>query len=182
MASSNYSITFKSLRSGIAYTLTIGGGSGNAIPLHGGAEPFTTDEDASEDQFTPIRSQSGYFRIMDNGTNANGGVLSSDWWKDLLPATDSERYVKLTHFSGSSTIADWQGFMQSQTFSGALYGNPQEREFPVICPLGVLAGEDIDFNAGLKNFAYLLKSVCDTIDVKSGGTLSGGIIEMSTHE
>ncbi len=179
MASSNYSITFKSLRSGIAYTLTIGGGSGNAIPLHGGADPFTTDEDASEDQFTPIRSQSGYFRIMDNGTNANGGALSSDWWKNLLPATDSERYVKLTHSSGSSTIVDWQGFMQSQTFSGALYGNPQEREFPVICPLGVLAGEDIDFNAGLKNFAYLLKSVCDTIDVKSGGTLSGGVITVN---
>lgn len=179
MATSNYSITFKSLRSGIAYTLTIGGGSGDAIPLHGGAEPFTTDEDASEDQFTPIRTQSGYFRIMDNGTNANGGALSSDWWKDLLPATDSERYVKLTHFSGSSTIVDWQGFMQSQTFSGALYGNPQEREFPVICPLGVLAGKNIDFNAGLKNFAYLLKSVCDTIDLKSGGTLSGGVITVN---
>ena len=161
----NYTITFKSLRAGTVYTLNIGGGSGTAVALHGGAEPFTTDEDASEDQFTPIRTQSGYFRIVDNGYAANGTTAFD--WKDLLPATDSARPVTLTQ--GGTVV--WQGFMQSQTFSGALYGNPQEREFPVICPLGVLSGEDIDFNAGLKNFAYVLKSVCDTIDTKSNSVV-----------
>lgn len=168
----NYTITFKSLRAGTVYTLNIGGGSGTAVALHGGAEPFTTDEDASEDQFTPIRTQSGYFRIVDNTLDASGNVIDSqhpnDWWKDLLPATDSARPVTLTQ--GGTVV--WQGFMQSQTFSGALYGNPQEREFPVICPLGVLSGDDIDFNAGLKNFAYVLKSVCDTIDSKSGNVVT----------
>ena len=176
MATSNYSITFKSLRSGDndpAYVLNIYGGTGAAIALNGGADPFTTDEDASEDQFTPIRQQSGYFRIVDNGYAANGTTAFD--WKDLLPATDSERPVTLTY--GGTVV--WQGFMQSQTFSGALYGNPQEREFPVICPLGVLAGVDIDFNAGLKNFAYLLKSVCDTIDLKSGGSMIGGVITVN---
>lgn len=162
----NYTITFKSLRAGTVYTLNIGGGSGTAVALYGGAEPFTTDEDASEDQFTPIRTQSGYFRIVDNGYAANGTTAFD--WKDLLPATDSERPVTLTY--GGTVV--WQGFMQSQTFSGALYGNPQEREFPVICPLGVLSGVDIDFNAGLKNFAYVLKSVCDTIDSKSGNVVT----------
>lgn len=168
----NYTITFKSLRAGTVYMLNIGGGSGTAVALHGGAEPFTTDEDASEDQFTPIRTQSGYFRIVDNTQDASGNVIDSqhpnDWWKDLLPATDSARPVTLTY--GGTVV--WQGFMQSQTFSGALYGNPQEREFPVICPLGVLSGVDIDFNAGLKNFAYVLKSVCDTIDSKSGNVVT----------
>ena len=162
----NYTITFKSLRAGTVYTLNIGGGSGTAVALYGGAEPFTTDEDASEDQFTPIRTQSGYFRIVDNGYAANGTTAFD--WKDLLPATDSERPVTLTY--GGTVV--WQGFMQSQTFSGALYGNPQEREFHVICPLGVLSGVDIDFNAGLKNFAYVLKSVCDTIDSKSGNVVT----------
>ena len=162
----NYTITFKSLRAGTVYTLNIGGGSGTAVALYGGAEPFTTDEDASEDQFTPIRTQSSYFRIVDNGYAANGTTAFD--WKDLLPATDSERPVTLTY--GGTVV--WQGFMQSQTFSGALYGNPQEREFPVICPLGVLSGVDIDFNAGLKNFAYVLKSVCDTIDSKSGNVVT----------
>lgn len=169
----NYTITFKSLRAGSTYILNIGGGTGTAVALHGGVEPFTTDEDASEDQFTPIRTQSGYFRIVDNGYAANGTTAFD--WKDLLPATDADRPVTLTQ--GGTVV--WQGFMQSQTFSGALYGNPQEREFPVICPLGVLAGVDVDFKAGLKNFAYLLKSVCDTIDVKSGGTKSGDVITIN---
>ena len=53
----NYSITFKSLRAGTVYTLNIGGGTGAAIPLKGGAQPFTTQEDDSDDMFTPIRTQ-----------------------------------------------------------------------------------------------------------------------------
>jgi len=172
MATNNYSITFVSLRAGTTYTLNIGGGSGTAIALKGGAEPFTTEEDASEDQFTPVRTQSGYFRIVDDDKDAGGTALSADWWKDLLPAKDSERPVTLSHEDGNTTVIDWQGFMQSQTFSGTLYGNPQEREFPVLCPLGVLAGEDVNINAGIKNFAYLLKSVCDTIDSYSSNMVS----------
>lgn len=178
-----YKIPFVSLRSGTTYTVNIykngTPGSGYPLKLKGGADPMTTDEDASEDQFTPIRSQSGYFRMVDDGHATNSASTPQEVnfnWKDLLPSTDSDHPVVLTDGNGNVM---WQGFMQSQTFSGALYGNPQEREFPVICPLGVLAGEDIDFNAGLKNFAYLLKSVCDTIDVKSGGTLSGGVITVN---
>ena len=175
----NYKIQFVSLRAGTTYVLNIGGGSGNAVQLSGGAEPFTTEEEGSEDMFTNIRTQSGYFRIVDNACDYNGNVIDAtagqDWWKDLIPATDSDSPVTLT--VGNTVV--WQGFMQSQTFSGQLYGNPQEREFPVICPLGVLAGVDINFNAGLKNFAYLLKNVCDTIDLKSGGSMSGGVITIN---
>ena len=155
----NYSITFVSLRAGTTYTLNIGGGEGATIALHGAAEPFVTDEDDSEDMFTPVRSQSGYFRIVDNGTDASGNQLSADWWKDLVPAIDSDRPVVLT---ADSTVV-WQGFMQSQTFSGELYGNPQEREFPVVCPLGMIAGEEADYTNGIRNFAFVLKEVCDTI-------------------
>ena len=172
MATSNYTITFVSLRAGTTYVLNIGGGSGTPIQLQGGAEPFTTEEDASEDQFAPVRTQSGYFRIVDDGKDASGTALAEDWWKDLLPAKDSERPVTLSHAEGNTTVIDWQGFMQSQTFSGTLYGNPQEREFPVLCPLGVLAGEDVNFNAGIKNFAYLLKSACYTIDSDSSNMVT----------
>ena len=169
----NYKIQFVSLRAVTTYVLNIGGGSGDAVQLNGGAQPFTTEEEGSEDMFTNIRTQTGYFRIVDNACDYDGNVIDAqaahpeDWWKDLIPATDSDRPVTLT--VGNTVV--WQGFMQSQTFSGQLYGNPQEREFPVICPLGVLAGVDIDFNAGLKNFAYLLKTVCDTIDTKSNSVV-----------
>lgn len=151
-----------SLRSHTVYTVTIGGGSGAAVPLLGGAQPFTTQEDNNEDQFTPIRTQSGYLRIVDNGFAADG-VTPFDW-HDLIPATDTSRPVTLTHMENNTTIVDWQGFMQAQTFSGELYGNPQEREFPIQCVLTVTGGTDINYQqTAIQNFAYLLKTIIDSI-------------------
>ena len=129
----NYTVQFKSLRAGTVYTVNVGGGTGTAIALKGGSQPFTTQEDTDEDIFTPIRTQSGYLRIVDDGKDANGNALEANWWKDLIPATDTSRPVTLSHSEGGQTIVDWQGFMQAQTFSGSLYGDPQEREFPVQC-------------------------------------------------
>ena len=168
----NYTIQFKSLRSATVYTLAIGGGTGDAIPLTPGAQPFTTQEDDNEDVFTPVRTQSGYLRVVDDGKDANGNLWD---WKDLIPATDTSRPVILTHMIPNPDagqegepdeieVTDWVGFMQAQTFSGVLYGNPQEREFPVQCPLAVTEGTDINYTqTEVKNFAYLLKQVVDSI-------------------
>lgn len=156
----NYSITFKSLRAGTVYTVHIGGGTGNAIPLKGGAQPFTTQEDDSEDMFTPIRTQTGYIRIVDDGKDANGNSLGADWWKDMIPATDTSRPITLT--AGGSVV--WQGFMQAQNFGSTLYGGTQEREFPVQCVLSVTQGTDINYQqTSIQNFAYLLKQIVDSI-------------------
>jgi len=150
----NYTITFKSLRAGTTYTVSIGGGTGAAIPLKGGSQPFVTQEDDSEDMFTPIRTQTGYICIVDDGKDYNGNALGADWWKDMIPATDTSRPVSLTDGNGNVV---WQGFMQAQTFSGVLYGGTQEREFPVQCVLSVLATTQISTNVTVyRNFAYLL--------------------------
>lgn len=147
----NYTITFKSLRAGTVYTLSINGGTGTAVPLKPAAEPFSTQEDADEDQFRPVRTQSGYFRIVDDGKDSNGNAFD---WKDLIPATDTSRPVILR--DGGGTIV-WQGFMQAQNFSGVLYGNPQEREFPVQCPLAALNSFKVTTAAtDLRNFAYII--------------------------
>jgi len=157
----NYTITFKSLRAGTTYTLAIGGGTGTAVPLKGGAQPFTTQEDDDEDMFAPIRTQSGYFRVMDDGLDANGSAWD---WKDLIPATDTSRPVTLTAVDNGQTVVRWQGFMQAQDFGSVLYGNPQEREFPVQCVLSVLGGTDINYTqTAIQNFAYLLKQIVDAI-------------------
>ena len=154
----NYTVQFMSLRTATVYTVSVGGGTGAAVPLKGGAQPFTTEEASDEDMFTPIRTQSGYLRIVDDGKDANGNALEANWWKDLIPATDTSRPVTLTHSEGGQTIVDWQGFMQAQTFSGSLYGDPQEREFPVQCVLSSLSKYDIPTNeTALRNFAYLLR-------------------------
>lgn len=153
----NYSITFKSLRAGTTYVVNIGGGTGAAIPLKGGAQPFTTQEDGSDDLFTPVRTQSGYLRIVDDGLDANGNAFD---WKDLVPETDTSRPVTLT--AGGTTL--WKGFMQAQDFGSILYGNPQEREFPIQCPLSVTEGSDINYTQKeIRNFAYLLQQILSVI-------------------
>ena len=48
--------------------------------------------------------------------------------------------------------------MQAQDFGSVLYGNPQEREFPIQCVLTVTQGTDINYQqTQIQNFAYLLK-------------------------
>ena len=166
MATNNYSISFKSLRTNAVYTLNIGGGSGTAIALKGGAQPFTTEENDDEDQFCPIRTQTGHIRIVDDGKDANGNALAADWWKDLAPINDTERPVTLTGVdaNGNSLGTLWQGFMQAQNFGGTLYGNPQEREFPVQCIISVLAAKKVSTTqTQLCNFAYLLRYIFNTL-------------------
>lgn len=161
----NYSITFKSLRSGTVYTVNIGGSSlSSVVPLKGAAQPFVTEEDASEDFFTPIRRQTGYIRILDNEEDADGYVIDqqtpADWWKDLIPATATERPVTVTSTNGGTTTVHWQGYLQCQNFSGTLYAGVQEREFPVQCVLSVMEGVNPSTQiAETKNFAWLIQSM-----------------------
>ena len=136
----------------------------------GGSQPFTTQESDDEDMFTPIRTQSGYLRIIDNGKDANGNAWD---WKDLIPATDTSRPVTLT--AGGTVV--WQGFMQAQDFGSVLYGNPQEREYPIQCGLSVLQGSDIDStNKTIQNLAYVLRECVTEIDVLSGGVVTDHVL------
>lgn len=169
----NYTIQFKSLRTGTVYTLSIGGGTGTAIPLTPGAQPFTTEEDSNEDEFTPVRTQSGYLRIVDDGKDANGNAWD---WKDLIPENSTSRPVTLTHQDGGDNrIVDWMGFMQAQTFSGVLYGNPQEREFPVCCMLSAIEAVDFDpTDLDIKNFAWLIENVLTQTSQLPGNVIFQG--------
>ena len=168
MATHNYTITFRSLRAGTFYTVNIGGGTGAAIALKGGAEPFVTQEDTSEDAFTPLRTQSGYIRIVDDGKDAEGQALGADWWKDLLAMTNTERPVTLvarpTADAAGTTV--WQGFMQSQSFGGELYEAVQEREFPVQCVISSLEGVSMPSSlTGRKNFGWLISTLIESTGV-----------------
>lgn len=174
----HWQIPFKSLRTGILYTVNIyqNNYSGSPVILNGVANPFTTQE-ADDDAFALLRTQTGYLRIFDDGKAVSNNAEVAFNWKDLLPSTDTDRPVTLTHISGQSTVIDWQGFLQAQNFSGALYGNPQEREFPIQCALSVLQGTDLDTQqTDIKNFAYILQQAVNTVDLVSGGAATDGII------
>ena len=159
----HWKIPFKPLRSTATYTVNIydESYSGSPITLKGGSEPFSTQEDDDDDMFTPIRTQSGYLRIVDDGEDAAGNAFN---WKSMLPSTDTDRPVTLTKTVGNTTTTAWQGFMQAQNFGGVLYGNPQEREYPVQCALAVTEGTDVDYqHVGIENFAYLLNEIVSSI-------------------
>jgi len=82
-------------------------------------------------------------------------------WRELIPDTDTDRPVTLTD---SNNNILWMGTMQAQNFGATLYGNPQEREFPLQCPLTVTQGVDINYSqTQTQNFAYLLLQIINCI-------------------
>lgn len=131
--------------------------TGDPVQLTGAASPFSTEESGEDDWFTPIRTQSGYLRIVDQGGTFN--------WRDFIPMTDTSRPVKLTSINiAGQTQVFWQGFMQAQNFGAQLFMTPQEREFPIQCSMSVTSRINISSTEiCVHNFAYLLKSVVDSI-------------------
>ena len=171
-----WKIPFKSLRSGTDYVVNIydANFTGTAMVLEGGAQPFVTQEDDDNDNFKPIRTQTGYIRILDRDVAADGVAAFN--WKDLLPITATSRPVTLTHTSGNDTIVDWRGYMQPQTFSGVLYGNPQQREFPVFCALSVLETFDYSPEDDILSFGELLSDILEKTDDFDGAIIQGGSV------
>lgn len=162
----HWRIPFKSLRGGVDYAVNIydSSYSGSPVVLKGAATPFETEEDDDTDIFTPVRTQSGYVRVVDDGTFD---------WKQIIPTMATSRKVTLTDSNGER----WCGYLQPQSFSGKLYGGVQEREFPVCCPLSVL--DTVDFNPtreGITNFAMLLWYVLDTFDDITDVYFQGGTV------
>ena len=142
-----YTIPFKSL-SDTDYIIEISGGSGT---LTGASEPFVTQEADDADMFLPIRTQTGYIRIV--------GVNDRATWLSLIPNGVTAILVKL--FNGP--IICWQGFLTPGVFSNEWPGGgAQEHEFPVQCPLSVLDGIDMDVqdptlnHIGIVTFGELL--------------------------
>ena len=164
-----WKIQFKSLRTNTLYTVNIYKNatlpSGYPLTLKGGDQPFTTEENDDEDQFTPIRTQSGHIRIFDDGyaINASNQRVAFNW-KDLVPVNDTDRPVTLTHEENGTTVTDWQGFMQAQNFGAELYNGSQEREYPIQCCLSVLSATQVSVSQNqLCNFAYLLRYIFNSV-------------------
>ena len=156
----HWQIKFYSLRAETLYTVNVYDNSytGTPVQLTGAAQPFETSEDNDDDFFAPIRRQSGYLRIVDNGKDNDGNTFN---WRNMIADTDTSRPVTLTDGNGN---VRWQGFMQPQNFGVGLYMSPQEIEFPLQCPISITEGIDINFTqTAIGNFAYLLKYIVDSI-------------------
>lgn len=112
--------------------------TGDVIHLQGAPEPFTTSEDNSEDYFLPVRTQTGYLRIVDTGKDLDGNPFN---WADMLPANNMQNQVQL--LNGSTLV--WVGYMKADLFTTQAFGYGTVVEFPLICPLSLLSSLPITF-------------------------------------
>ena len=160
----HWQVKFKTLRGGKTLTASVYDNlySGEPIALKGGAEPFVTDENDDDDPFKVIRVQTGSLRIVDDGKDANGNTFN---WRDLQPRSDHDRPVILRD---ENNVILWQGFLQAQNFSGTLYEETQEREFPIQCALSILSSQYPNTaDQGIVNFAYLLNYITSMVSAAS---------------
>ena len=132
--------------------LNIADGSSDETTFLPAAEPFMTAMQESDDLFTPIRTSSGYIRIV---------VDSVDDIAALVGSSPLNRAVTLTtsNASGSSSTIKWKGFLSCESFTQTWDKGPIEIELPVISPLGVLQGiypSDEINHLGYVNFAQFL--------------------------
>ena len=121
----HWQVPFVSLN-GTAYTVSIyeWAYSGSIITLKGAPEPFITQEDDSEDIFTPVRRQTGSLRIVLDASE-------SSYLEQLIPSNNTEKLIKLTHVENNATVIDWQGFMQTRMFTQPWSNNAHMIEFPL---------------------------------------------------
>lgn len=133
-----YGVPFQS-RTGTQYVVFIWEKTnGSLVYLKGGPEPFVTQEDENEDIFTPVRTQTGYLRIIDE--TSDGSLLET-----LMPSNNLQKYVTLESGSWNSSFTTftssltcWQGFLVSQAFTQPWDKQKKLIEFPVKSLLGAL--------------------------------------------
>ena len=102
---------------------------GGVTSLQPAESVISTDEDSDESMTLPVRAQSGYLRIIDNGDISG-----------LMPKNNRQHYVELI-VNGALV---WCGYMLPESFSEDWDSTPIEVEFPISSPLGVIDGKEMD--------------------------------------
>lgn len=119
--------------------------------------PFETKGQTDTDIFKPIRTQSGYIRV----------VCKDESWRNLIPTNNGQNRVKLIRKSNNQVL--WLGFMKAEMYKHTLYEFADTYEFPIICPLCLLKQQDFDFtNKETVTFHSLISEIFDTIQNSYG--------------
>ena len=137
------------------------GYTGNPIQLLGGPQPFVTEENKSDDFFTPVRSQTGNIQVCT--AIPAGGTLSLD---DILPANNIDHPVRLVSISGNTETIEWQGFLSCEAYSQQYTSIPQILTISVISVLEAM--DSVQMNqgttSGLQSIHVMLWQVFMTFD------------------
>lgn len=115
---------------------------GDVIQLTGSSYPFVTQEDDDEDVISPVRTQSGYLRVID----FDGTLL-----EQLIPGKNTDRLVRLVKGrydgdwphgrfvqDGGNDSVKWRGFLQANAYTQPWENNAFEVSIPVKSLLGTL--------------------------------------------
>lgn len=122
--------------------------SGTNGKMFAAARPFETKGQTDTDIFKPIRTQSGYIRI----------VCKDESWRDLIPTNNAQNRVKLIRKSNNDIL--WFGYMKAEMYKHTLYEYADTYEFPLICPLCLLKQQDFDFTyMETVSFSYLISEI-----------------------
>lgn len=124
-----YIQNFKSLN-GTTYTVQVDGVTLSTTPPLA-ATPFSTEEDGDTDVFTPVRTQTGYLRLMSTDLST---------WRSLIPSGALAEPVMLKR--GTDIL--WQGYVQTGTYGMAFPSLYEEVDIPLCCPLSVLECIQVD--------------------------------------
>lgn len=110
--------------------------SGDVVDLNGSDSPFETSENSDVDIFSPVRTQTGYLKLV---TDSIAGI------KDVIPVELMDRPVELV--DGNGTVK-WAGYIQDNVFSSPWDRGPLTAEMPVFSSLEVM--KSIPFQSSLK--------------------------------
>lgn len=115
------------------------GYTGNPVTLLAGSSPFNTEEDNSDDLFTPIRTQSGTLQICT--AIPGGGLLKV---QDILPSNNTDCPVVLLELNGEEEEVVWQGFLSCEAYSQDYIGIAQVLDLSLISVLEAMDSVECD--------------------------------------
>jgi len=139
------------------------------VQLTAGPTPFVTDEDASDDFFAPIRTQTGTLQVCTLLPGTNDQYITLD---ELLPANNIARPVQLINIDNTPNTIEWQGFLSCEAYSQDYVGVPQILDLPLISVLEAMDSVQLDptISTGLQPIYACLPDILQEIDRQSGIT------------
>ena len=142
MRNVHYQICFKS-KDGNTYAVNLyeEGYVGNIVQLTPAENPFETCESSDENIFAPVRSQSGYIRIIDTDNTIFSQIVpqnNTSLMVRVFPGTYTGTWPNGTFTATTDAEAVWQGFVQAQAYTQPWTEHHSILELPVLSMLGCL--------------------------------------------
>ena len=134
--------------------------TGSPVVLTAGATPFVTDEDASDDFFAPVRSQTGTLQVCT--LLPDGTMLRLE---DILPENNIARPVQLRRMDDD--VVEWQGFLSCEAYTQDYVGIPQVLDLSLISVLEAMDSVEVEmadkmmFNRIIAHLLYAMQTITD---------------------